>query len=276
MSDVLQLMIPPLVAGLVILSIHAYLGLHVIARGVIFVDLAFAQVAALGTTVGLLVGVEHGTPLSLVFALGFTLLGAVIFSFSRMEHSIVPQEAIIGITYVVASAAVILLAGLTAEGAEHIRETLTGTLIWVGWPEIVRMAVVYAGLGVFYYVFRRPLLAVSFEHKTLEKRRTWDFLFYLSFGVAISLSVSVAGVLLVFSVLVIPAVIAFLFTARFVPALLLAWVTGTVALLLGLVVSFTLDIATGPLLVVAYGVILVVAFVVRAVVKGDAVEAVRL
>ncbi len=148
MSDVIQLMIPPFVAGLVILSIHAYLGLHVIARGVIFVDLAFAQVAALGTTVGLLVGVEHGTPLSLVFAFGFTLVGAVIFSFSRMEHSIVPQEAIIGITYVVASAAVILLAGLTAEGAEHIRETLTGTLIWVGWPEIVRMAVIYVGLGV--------------------------------------------------------------------------------------------------------------------------------
>lgn len=276
MSDVIQLMIPPFVAGMVILSIHAYLGLHVIARGVIFVDLAFAQVAALGTTVGLLMGVEHGTPLSLVFAFGFTLFGALIFSFSRMEHSIVPQEAIIGITYVVASAAVILLAGLTAEGAEHIRETLTGTLIWVGWPEIVRMAVVYAGLGAFYYIFRRRLLAASFGRSTNERSRRWDFLFYVSFGVAISLSVSVAGVLLVFSLLVIPAVIAFLFTNRFFSALLLAWVTGTVALVLGLVASFVLDIATGPLLVVAYGAILVVAFVVRAVMKADAGETVRL
>ena len=275
MSDLIQLMIPPFAAGLVILSIHAYLGLHVIARGVIFVDLAFAQIAALGTTVGLLAGVEHGTPLSLLFAFGFTLLGALIFSFSRMERSIVPQEAIIGITYVVASAAVILLAGLTAEGAEHIRETLTGTLIWVGWPEIVRMAVVYACLGVFYYVYRRPLFGVSFNRTSPDRGRRWDFFFYLSFGVAISLSVGVAGVLLVFSLLVIPAVVAFLFTSRFNRALLLAWATGALALVSGLVVSFTRDIATGPLLVVAYGVVLVLAFVVRAVLKpspGDKVS----
>ena len=131
----LDLMIPPIVAGLVILSIHAYLGLHVIARGVIFVDLAFAQIAALGSTVGFLMGVEHDTPLALVFSLSFTLIGALIFSFSRFEETVVPQEAVIGIIYVVASAAVILIAGFTAEGAEHIAETLTGTLIWVGWPK---------------------------------------------------------------------------------------------------------------------------------------------
>nr|NIP59426.1 metal ABC transporter permease [Gemmatimonadota bacterium]NIR79830.1 metal ABC transporter permease [Gemmatimonadota bacterium]NIT88545.1 metal ABC transporter permease [Gemmatimonadota bacterium]NIU32362.1 metal ABC transporter permease [Gemmatimonadota bacterium]NIU36871.1 metal ABC transporter permease [Gemmatimonadota bacterium] len=127
----LDLMITPIVAALVILSIHAYLGLHVIAREVIFVDLAFAQIAALGTTVGLLMGIEVGSPLSLLGALGFTLIGALLFSFTRLEDSPVPQEAIIGIAYVVASAAVILLAGFTAEGAEHIKETLTGTLIWV-------------------------------------------------------------------------------------------------------------------------------------------------
>ena len=126
----LDLMIPPIVAGLVILSIHAYLGLHVIARGVIFVDLAFAQIAALGATVGFLIGVEHGTPTALAFSMGFTLVGALIFSFSRLEETVVPQEAVIGITFVVASAAVILIAGFTAEGAEHIAETLTGTLIW--------------------------------------------------------------------------------------------------------------------------------------------------
>lgn len=269
MSDLVQLMVPPFAAGMVILSIHAYLGLHVIARGVIFVDLAFAQIAALGTTVGLLVGVEHGTPSSLAFAFGFTLLGALIFSFSRMERSIVPQEAIIGITYVVASAAVILLAGFTSEGAEHLRETLTGTLIWVGWPEIVRMAVVYLVLGTFYYAFRGPLLTVSFERDAAKRRPMWDFLFYVSFGVAISLSVGVAGVLLVFSLLVIPAVIAFLFTRRFGVALLLAWGSGTVALVLGLVISFAWDIATGPFLVVAYGAVLVLAFVVRALTKAD-------
>lgn len=261
----LDLMIPPIVAGLVILSVHAYLGLHVIARGVIFVDLAFAQIAALGSTVGLLVGVEHGTPLSLVFSISFTLLGALIFSFSRLRDTVVPQEAIIGIVYVVASAAVILIAGFTSEGAEHIADTLTGTLIWVGWGEIARMAAVYAVLGVFYYVFRKPLLALSFGDKSGQRARMWDFLFYVTFGIVISFSVNVAGVLLVFSALVIPAVIAFLFTSRFPAALVLAWAVGAVAVVGGIGASFAWDVTTGPLLVCVFGLMLAIALLVRRV-----------
>ena len=203
-----DLIIPPIVAGLVILAIHAYLGLHVIARGVIFVDLAFAQIAALGTTVGILLGIGHG-PGELLFALAFTLLGALIFSFTRMEDSAVPQEAIIGITFVVASAAVILIAGLTAEGAEHIRETMTGTLIWVDWPTIGKMAGAYAVVGAFHFVFRRRFLSLTFAPEGVDGRKLWDFLFYVSFGVVIAFSVNVAGVLMVFSALVIPGVVAF-------------------------------------------------------------------
>ena len=259
----LDLMIPPIVAGLVILSIHAYLGLHVIARGVIFVDLAFAQIAALGATVGFLVGVEHDTPLALVFSIGFTLVGALVFSFSRLEKTVVPQEAIIGITYVVASAAVILIAGFTAEGAEHVAETLTGTLIWVGWPEIIRMAAVYLVLGVIYFVFRKPFLALSLGEADFPKARAFDFLFYVLFGIVISFSVPVAGVLMVFSSLVIPAVVAFLFTSRFSAALWISWVVGSVAHVTGVVASFQSDIPTGPLLVCTFGVTLVIALLVR-------------
>lgn len=259
----LDLMIPPVVAALLILSIHAYLGLHVIAREVIFVDLAFAQIAALGTTVALLAGIELGTTMSLVFALGATLLGALIFSFTRMEDSPVPQEAIIGIAYVVASAAVILLAGLTAEGAEHIKETLTGTLIWVGWKEIGKMAVAYAVVGLFHFFLRRYFLAVSFHPEKAEKVRLWDFLFYLSFGIVISFSVEIAGVLMVFSSLVIPAVVAFFFTDRFSAALLLAWGSGAVAIIGGIGASFYWDLATGPLLVCAFGAVLVIAMALR-------------
>jgi len=259
----LDLMLAPIAAGVVILALHTYLGLHVIARGVIFVDLAFAQIAALGTTVGLLVGVEHGTPLSLAFSLGFTLLGALIFSFSRLEDTVVPQEAMIGITYVVASAAVILIAGFTAEGAEHVAETMTGTLIWVSWPQIGRMAVVYAALGAFYFVFRHHFVALSVQEAAVGRARLWDFLFYVAFGIVISFSVAIAGVLMVFSALVIPAVIAFLFTSRFIPALVLAWVVGTVALVLGVVASFAWDVATGPLLVCVFGLALIIALLVR-------------
>ena len=260
----LDLIIPPIVAGLVILAIHAYLGLHVIARGVIFVDLAFAQIAALGTTVGILLGIGHG-PGELLFALGFTLLGALIFSFTRMEDSAVPQEAIIGITFVVASAAVILIAGLTAEGAEHIRETMTGTLIWVDWPTIGKMAGAYAVVGAFHFAYRRRFLSLTFTPEGMNGRRMWDFLFYVSFGVVIAFSVNVAGVLMVFSALVIPGVVAFLFTNRFGTALRIAWGAGAVAIIGGIGASFYWDLATGPLLVCAFGVLVVVAGVLRQV-----------
>lgn len=263
MLDQLDFMIPPIVAALVILSIHAYLGLHVIARQVIFVDLAFAQIAALGTTVALLAGFELGTMASTFFALGATLVGALLFSFTRMEDSAVPQEAIIGIAYVVASAAVILIAGLTAEGAEHIKETLTGTLIWVGWPAIRKMAVVYLAVGVFHFVLRRYFLAVSFHPEKAGKVRLWDFLFYMSFGVVISFSVEIAGVLMVFTSLVIPAVVAFFFTDRFGVALVIAWASGAVAVVGGIGASFYWDVATGPLLVCSYGVVLVLAMALR-------------
>jgi zinc/manganese transport system permease protein len=259
----LDLMIPPIVAALIILSIHAYLGLHVIGREVIFVDLAFAQIAALGSTVALLAGIELGTTPSLLFALGFTLLGALLFSVTRMERSVVPQEAIIGISYVVASAAVILIAGFTAEGAEHLRETMTGTLIWVGWSDVGRLAVVYAILGAFHFVMRRRFLTVTFDPKNADNVKMWDFLFYLSFGVMISFSVEIAGVLMVFSALVIPAVIAFLYTNRFGRALFIAWGAGTVAIVGGIGTSFYFDIATGPLLVCAFGAVLVIATAVR-------------
>ena len=259
----LDLMIPPIVAALVILSIHAYLGLHVIAREVIFVDLSFAQVAALGTTVGLVFGVEIGTPMSIMFALGFTLVAALIFSLTRMEKSAVPQEAIIGIVYVMASAAVILIAGLTAEGTEHIKETLTGTLIWVSWPAIGKMAVPYAFVGLFHWFLRRKFLTVSFHPEHATNIRFWDFLFYMSFGIVIAFSVEIAGVLMVFSSLVVPAVVAFLYTDRFGTALVIGWISGTIAIVAGIGASFYWDLATGPLLVCSFGAVLAVAALLR-------------
>jgi zinc/manganese transport system permease protein len=258
----LDLIIPPIVAGLLILTLHAYLGLHVLARGVIFVDLAFAQIAALGSTVAILIGLGGGV-LELGFALGFTLLGALIFSFTRMEESVVPQEAIIGITYVVASAAVILIASMTAEGAEHIQETMTGTLIWVDWPDIARMAVPYTIIGVLHFVFRRQFLGVSFAPEQVRSVRMWDFVFYLLFGIVIAFSVELAGVLMVFSTLVIPGVVAFLFTNRLRTALWIAWGSGAVAITGGIGASFYWDLATGPLLVCSFGAVLIVAALVR-------------
>jgi zinc/manganese transport system permease protein len=237
----------------------------VLAREIIFVDLAFAQIAALGATIGVFAGLPAGSVPVYLFSFGFTLLGALLFTFTRVEKPRLSQEAIIGITFVVASAAVLLVAGFSGSGAEHVSETLTGVLLWIGWPEVVRLTVAYALLGVFHYVFRHPILAASTAPATLRHPRLWDFAFYVTFGLVITFSVAVAGVLLVFSMLVIPAAVATLFLERTGPALLLAWVAGALAIVMGLGASFIWDLPTGPALVCAFGVVLVLAGAVRGI-----------
>ena len=259
----IELMLPAFVAAMIILITHAYLGLHVIQRGVVFVDLALAQIAALGSTVAFLMGAAHGSVEAYVFSLAFTLFGAVIFSLTRVNDSPVPQEALIGITFVIASAAVILLSSFSAEGTEHVRETMTGALIWVTWPTVLKMSAAFAGIGLFHFLFRRTMLAITFAPHRVRRLKTWDFVFYATFGVIITSSVQVAGVLMVFSALVIPAVVAFLYTRSFQKALLIAWSAGTVAIVIGLGLSFSLDITTGPVLVVSFGAVLVVALAFR-------------
>jgi len=265
-----ELILAPVAVGLIIVAMNAYFGLHIIRRGVIFVDLAFAQIAALGSTVALLLGAHADEPLAWVLTFGFTILGAIIFAFTRMEESIVPQEAIIGIAYVVASAAVILLTSFTAEGAEHVKETLTGSLIWVTWPTVGVVAVAYLVIGAFHWLVRDRMRMITFYPEQATRLRFWDFIFYLTFGVAITFSVTLAGVLLIFSTLVIPATIAFLFTSSFNRALILAWLVGAAALGAGVWGSVIWDVSTGPLLVVSFGVALVIAFAIRPFFGGPA------
>lgn len=259
----LDLLLPPFVAAMVILLSHAYFGLHIIQREVIFVDLALAQIAALGSTVAFLLGAEHGSVMAYAFSSGFTLLGALIFSVTRMEDSRVPQEALIGITFVVASAAVILLASFSSEGTEYVKETMTGSLIWVMWPTVLKIAAAYALVGAFHYLMRRRMLAITWAPERVRHLRLWDFVFYATFGVVITLSVQLAGVLMVFSVLVIPAVVAFFYSRTFRSALFLAWGAGTLAIVGGLAISFVWDVTTGPVLVVTFGALLLVALLFR-------------
>jgi zinc/manganese transport system permease protein len=260
---VIELLLPPFAAAMIILLTHAYLGLHVIQRGVIFVDLALAQIAALGSTVALLTGAEHASLTGYAFSIGFTLLGALVFSMMRLDESPVPQEALIGITFVVSSAAVILLASFSSEGTEYVKETMTGTLIWVTWPTVAKVGAAYGVIGLFHWLARRTMLAITWAPGRVKRLRVWDFVFYSTFGIVITASVQIAGVLMVFSALVIPAVIAFFYTKRFGPALLLAWASGTVAIVGGLGISFAWDITTGPMLVVCFGAILLIALAFR-------------
>ena len=259
-----ELMLPPFVACMILVAIHSYLGLHVISRGVIFVDLALAQMAALGTTAGLLVGVMPDNPRSQLFALGFVIFGAAMFALTRTRgRGRVPQEAIIGIVYVVASAAAMLVADKAPRGADAIKDVLVGTILWVTWPAIVKLAIAYAVLGFLLWLLRHRFEAVSFTPEEAEtkglKIRLWDFVFYTIFGVVITFSVPLGGVLLVFSFLVVPAVTAFLFTRQPKVLTAIAFTTGALASALGLWVSYNSDLPTGPTIVCSYGVVLLLA-----------------
>jgi zinc/manganese transport system permease protein len=261
MLDVLSFLAAPFAACLVLVGILGYLGLHVLLRKVIFVDLALAQIAALGAVVAFVFGHQRGGVESFAFSLGAAFIGAAIFAWSRARRERVPQEAIIGITYVVASAATILVADRAPEGAEHIKELLAGSILWVTWPVVLRDLAICAAVGVFHWLFRKRFALISEDPEAAFAGglavRWWDFLFYLSFGVVITVSVEIAGVLMVFAYLVAPAIIALAATDRWSARIALAWLLGLAASALGLLASYQWDLPSGPAIVCALGLFLV-------------------
>ena len=263
----LEFLLPPFIACLILTGTHAYLGVHVIERKVIFVDLSLAQIAALGTAIGAIMGYDYGGPVSYMCGLGFTLLGATIFALTRMKDERVPHEAIIGIVYAVSAAAFVIVMDKAPEGAEQIKSMLVGSILYVTWGKIGITAILYGAIGVFHFVFRRQFITIStdpgaaFEQKLHV--RFWDFLFYTSFGFVVTSSVLIAGVLLVFSYLVVPSVCAVLFSSDFKTRLIIGWSLGLVASLLGMIVSVSLDAPTGAAIVCTFGVLLVFAALIR-------------
>lgn len=258
--SILDLMAAPFAECLVLVAIHTYLGIHVLKRRVIFVDLALAQIAALGTTVGFLFGIMPETAGALVFSMAFTFLGAAVFSITRFRHERVPQEAIIGLTYAIACATAVLVVDKT-RGAEHLKDILVGSLLWVTWTDVIMAALLYGLIGGVHYVFRRKFFMISEDPDAAFRAgvsvRAWDFLFYLTFGVVITVSTRVAGVLLVFVFLVAPAILAFILTSRIWLQLLVGWTTGTLVTIAGLFLSWKLDLPSGPAVIAFYGVALI-------------------
>ena len=280
-SDTLQFLAAPFAASLIIAGIHAYLGVHVVERGVIFVDLSLAQIAAFGSTIALIIpfmGEDAHGPWAYWCSLGFTIIGAAIFSIIKSRRARIPQEAIIGITYAVASAATIVAMSKATSEAEHLKNMLVGNIIAVSWDEVWSTAWLYAAIGIFHYVFRRRFLAISMEHERAEAEgwnvRFWDFLFYSSFGVMVTRSVSIAGVLLVFCYLIVPSVAAMLYSNRIGPRLAIGWSMGTIVSALGIYLSVQLDLPTGATMVCTFGLVLVLMALVRPLfVKGASGQA---
>jgi zinc/manganese transport system permease protein len=265
--EILPFLLAPFVASLILTGIHAYLGVHVVERGVIFVDLALAQIAALGATVAIVVGIDpHGRG-SYWISLGFTFLGAAIFALARTRRGHIPQEAFIGIAYAVASATAILLMSKATGETEHLKDMLVGNILAVSWAEVRKTAFLYGAVGIFHYVFRKKFLQISMHHDDAEKLnfnvKFWDFLFYASFGFVVTSSVAIAGVLLVFCYLIVPSVGAMLFADRIGPRLAIGWTMGTLVSALGVILSVKIDTPTGATIVVTFGGVLILMFLLH-------------
>jgi zinc/manganese transport system permease protein len=260
MSVALEFLWLPFVACLVLTGIHVYLGLHVLARGVIFVDLALAQVAALGITVAFLAGHAIQSDAAYWYALAFTVAGAALFAASRTRRGSVPQEVVIGIVYAVSAAVAVLVVDRAPQGSEHIKQLLVGSILTVSPRDVATLAAVYTVIGAIHWLIRRPLLAISFEPEGERARATgarrWDFLFYVSFGLVVTSSVRIAGVLLVFSFLIVPATAAALVARGVRWRLVIGWALGAVTSALGLAASYAWDLPTGAAVVTTFGAVL--------------------
>jgi len=262
MMNAIPILIYPFLACLILTGIHAYLGLHVVERGVIFVDLSLAQVAALGASVAVLTGLDLHDPRCYFFSLGFTLLAAFIFALIRSKRRKIPQEAFIGIVYAVSAAASVLIMDRLPEGGEHIKHILVGNLLAVTPGEIVKITIIYGFLGLLHWFWRKPLLAISTDYTGAVQKgyniRLWDFLFYATFGIVVTSSVAIAGVLLVFSFLIVPPVSAMLFFHRIGPRLAFGWTLGAIVSFLGIYGSYRFDTPTGATVVCMFGLALLI------------------
>lgn len=269
-----------LIASLILAGIHAYLGFHIVRRGVIFVDLALAQMAALGVAFALVLQVHDNEILTYLLALGMTWVGATAFAWLRGQERNAPLEAFIGIVFATAQAAVFLVLEKSPAGPEHLKETLVGSLFTVDPAHIAKTAILYAVIGVVHFLLRKPFFEITNDPQGARARGRnlffWDFVFYAIFGFVVTSSVQIAGVLLVFGLLVIPAVAGLMATQKTGRALAVGWIFGFVGSLVGLVGSVQFDFPAAPTILVSLTTLLAVlgaVLKVRAYVRGRKGEA---
>jgi zinc/manganese transport system permease protein len=260
MIAALEFLWPPFLVAFCLVGIHAYFGIQVLARNIVFVDLALAQIAALGATVAFMLGHPALGGATYGYSLAFTLLAAILLAFTRAWSSRIPQEALIGVIYVVAAAAAILLIDRAPQGAEHLKQILTGNILLTGLESVAVIAPLYAAIGIVHWLLRARMHPGSFA---------WEFVFYASFGVVVTSSVALAGVLLVFSFLIIPAAIGVLYADSMARQLAIGWIAGTITSALGLAASFLLDLPTGATMVCMFGLSLALAGLLYPFLRGD-------
>lgn len=273
-EDILAFAALPLAAAVVFTGIHTWFGLQVLRRNVVFADLALAQVSALGATVAVVAGHAVQSAGGYAYTLIFTAVGSLLLTASRGLARSVRQEAFIGVLYVFATAATVLVIDRSPQGAEHVKKMLVGGILSVTEDELLKFVILYSIIGAIHWLIRRPLLAAAADdgRKDIGKFLFWDLIFYLSFGVVVTSSVATAGVLLVFCFLIVPALIGSLFSSHIGVALAIGWVAGAAASAAGIFGSFLLDAPTGAVTVVAFAAALVIAGAIRAFITAPATE----
>ena len=268
MWEIVQFLFPPFIACLTLVGIHGYLGIHVIEREIIFIDIALAQIAAVGTTVATIFwhADEHSFS-AYLFSLGFTVLAAFFLTKIKKRITQISQEAIIGVTYAVAAAGALFLMALAAGSDVHMEHMLTGSILWAKWSDILPCAAVYAGIGLFHYLFIDKFRKVTHHYDAAVKEGVnaefWDFLFYATLGIVVTHSVRIAGVLVVFALLVIPATISAMFAEKWSKRIGIAYVLGIVVTTIGLAFSYIFDFSCGPSVVMFLGIALILAALIR-------------
>ena len=268
MSEAMRLFALQIALIAVVLVLHTYLGLHIIRRTLIFSDLVLDQLAAFGALVGVGLGIEYACPCSYVFAFAAVLIGAFLLAVIKPRNPAIPREAVIGILYAMALVLSLLWTDKIPGGNAYVEKTLSGYLLWVTWPLVRVTIITYVVLIVFHYVLRDKFITLAEGPGELKHERVWDFLFFTTQGIITVLIVPIAGVLLAYSFLMIPAAIATMFTKRWGVAVLLGWALGFVACLLGLASSYQWDLPYGPTLVLFLGLFFVGAIVARAVLRA--------
>ncbi|MFC1551311.1 metal ABC transporter permease [Candidatus Latescibacterota bacterium] len=271
MIEVILFLLPSFTACILILGVLGYLGMHVLEREIIFIDIALAQIAATGTALAHMFMRHHTHDgngfIETIVALSFTLIAAAFFSYVAKNIAKISQETVIGISYAIAAAATLFFLGLAAGGDIHMEEMFTGSILWAQWDSIIMCLTVYALIGIFHYIFRSKFITLSTNYREASKTgmnvMLWDFLFYASMGIVITFTVEITGVLLTFAFLIIPATFSTLFSNRWGTRLLIGWIVGVMATIIGLFFSYRFDFSCGPALVAILGLALVGAVLIK-------------
>ncbi|OFY66676.1 MAG: hypothetical protein A2Y71_09045 [Bacteroidetes bacterium RBG_13_42_15] len=272
----IEFLLTPFIACLLLMLINVYFGIHVIKREIIFIDIALAQIAALGSAVAMVIFQslhpeathehEHHTAFTYMFSVGFITLAALIFTFLKHHRITIPLEAIIGITYAIATTGTVIILDKGAGGDVHVHDMLIGSILWVSWHQVTRLFIVVFFIGLFHLIFKEKFKLLSSgtdpDSKKIRNPHLWDFLFYLSFGLVIIEAVYIAGILTVFAFLIIPASISILLSKDWKKRMLTGWGIGLFAVVIGLYFSLKMDVPSSPVIILLLAVALLISLLV--------------